>query len=360
MIDALIARGGAVPFRDYMELALYDPEHGYYAGPTQRYGRSGDYLTAPSASRWYPETLAHLLTALAGTCERPLVMVDVGSGDGSLVAGVLSTSSPEVVERCWSVERGGGMRQLQRQRIDDVRLQVVSKLDDLPAITSPTVVHASELYDAAPVHRVVQRGTLQELWVAEGGATLQWQERAAAEHLADYLQRHNVELADGQIAEINPTAESDHRRLLQHLGDDAAVLVLDYGYTASRLYNPRGRRSGSLACYAGHRLHRDPLAAPGEHDITAHVNFDDLRRGAADNVAEVALLPLAELLVRAGLAEVLAAHGLDESAELNAATVTARQEVKRLLDPDGMGSDLKMLIQARGRLRTAMVGALGL
>ena len=107
----------------------------------------------------------------------------------------------------------------------------------------------------------------------------------------------------------------------------------------------------SLATFHRHELGRDPLISPGEVDLTAHVNWDDLRGAAAGaSWREIGLWPLAEFLVRAGIAEELEAHGLGMDADLDAATITARQEVKRLLDPEGMGSDLKMLVQAKGEM----------
>ena len=132
--------------------------------------------------------------------------------------------------------------------------------------------------------------------------------------------------------------------------------MLDYGYEARRLYDPRGRRGGSLTTFSRHRLGRDPLISPGTVDLTAHVNWDDLRSAAErTDWLELGLWPLAEFLVRAGIARELEDRGLGMEADLDAATVTARQEVKRLLDPEGMGSDLKMLVQANGE----MIGTAG-
>jgi SAM-dependent MidA family methyltransferase len=138
---------------------------------------------------------------------------------------------------------------------------------------------------------------------------------------------------------------------LDAAADEGLCLVLDYGYESSRLYRPRGRRGGSLSTFHRHELGRDPLASPGEVDLTAHVNWDDLRgAAAAAGWQEVGLWPLAEFLVRAGIAEELEERGLGMEADLDAATFSARQEVKRLLDPEGMGSDLKMLVQAKGEM----------
>ena len=215
----------------------------------------------------------------------------------------------------------------------------------------PVVIHASELYDAMPVHLVEQTAAgLFEMTVVETDAGLQWGRRKAGADLEAYFHRHQVELADGQLAEINPTAESAHRELLETCRDGVA-LILDYGYEAGRLYDPRGRRHGSLVSYREHEVGRDLLDSPGERDLTAHVNWDDLRQAATGcGWAEIGLMPLAEFLIRAGIAERVDEAGFGIEADLDAETVTARQEIKRLLDPEGMGSDLKMLIQGKGEL----------
>jgi SAM-dependent MidA family methyltransferase len=138
-------------------------------------------------------------------------------------------------------------------------------------------------------------------------------------------------------------------------------MILDYGYETRRLFDPKGRRGGSLTTFHRHELGRDPLTRPGEVDLTAHINWDDLRAAAdAAGWQEVGLWPLAEFLVRAGIARELEKRALGIEADLDAATVTARQEVKRLLDPEGMGSDLKMLVQAKGEMVDVARSALAL
>ena len=90
IVDEIEARGGSVPFDEFMELALYHREHGYYSSAMPRYGRGGDYLTAPTASEWYTRVFARVL-ARAARSAGPLRLVDVASGDGSFVAGVLAS-----------------------------------------------------------------------------------------------------------------------------------------------------------------------------------------------------------------------------------------------------------------------------
>jgi SAM-dependent MidA family methyltransferase len=346
--------GGEVSFRDFMELALYHPENGYYTAGRPLWGFDGDYLTAPTASAWYARTVGRLIGELASGLGRPVELVDLAAGNGAFLATVLddlgSKGAPTVLARVVAVERSPARRAEIRDRLGGppVPLAVV---EEIGRVAGPAVVHASELYDAMPVHRVEgsSAGPL-ELTVRSRGDELEWGRRPAGRVLLAYLAGHGVELAERQIAELNPAAEPFHRRVLEAAGE-GVVLVLDYGYPADRLYDPRGRRRGSLATYRRHERGADPLADPGDRDLTAHVNLDDLRRAARNaGWREIALLPLAEFLVRSGLGRLVDEAGLGIEAEPDAAVYGARQEIKRLLDPEGMGSDLKMLVQARGEL----------
>jgi SAM-dependent MidA family methyltransferase len=366
IIDEIEARGGEIPFDGFMELALYHPENGYYSGRDPRYGRHGDYLTAATASQWYPRVVARLIRRVRKR-SGPLRVTDLASGDGSFIGGVLAalgSSAREVIVRVTSIERSHSMRRLQEERLRDlpVPLTVAPDLDAVERTDTSQVVHASELFDAQPVARVVGRADgPMEQWVTTADGSLKWSERPPRDAVAAYFARHAVRLETGQIAEANLEAEPMHRRHLRFAGAHGVALVLDYGYEARRLYDPRGRRSGSLATYRGHELGRDPLASTGEIDLTAHVNWDDFRAAAkAEGWAEIGLWSLAEFLVRAGLADELEERGFGMEAELDASTVTARQEVKRLLDPDGMGSDLKVLVQANGDLIEVAKAALEL
>jgi SAM-dependent MidA family methyltransferase len=364
--DEIAARGGEVLFDEYMELVLYHPKNGYYSGDEPRFGRKGDFLTAPTASEWYARVLARLLARIIGDTG-PICLIDVASGDGAVISGVLENlglRAPEVLAGVVSVERSAAMRSLQRDRLAErsVKVQWVQDVSEIGSSLAPTVTHASELYDALPVARVT--GTedgLAEFWVGASRGNLEWRQRPPRDGVVEYFLHHGVNLEDGQLAEANLGAEAFHTELLAATSDNGLSLVLDYGYETKRLYDPRGRRGGSLSTFHRHELGRDPLTSPGEVDLTAHVNWDDLRNAAtALGWREIGLWPLAEFLVRAGIAEELEDHGLGMEADLDAATITARQEVKRLLDPEGMGSDLKMLVQAKGEMVEVAKEALAL
>lgn len=356
-----IRRRGQVTFAEFMELALYHPRWGYYTRPrtgSGPVGARGDFLTAPTAAPLFAATLAKMLEALAARLGQPLTFVELAAGEGALLEGLvgrLRRNDGGVVGRWVAVEVADWARRRLQGRI--AGLQVVARLEDAPRPLGPVVVFASELYDALPAHRVVAEVRAGVMWLKEffvavdeasGGLCFR-QGEPSQETLGDYLAAHHVALEDGQVAELRPQVRALHARHLRWCGDDAVALVLDYGYSAHRLYNPRARRGGTLVGYRHHRLVEDVLAEPGSTDITAHVNFDDLV-GAASDVGweSEALEPLGKFLALHGALDLLPSAG-GAGGGLSPRQWVELAAAKRLLSPAGMGSDLKVLAQGRGR-----------
>jgi SAM-dependent MidA family methyltransferase len=360
-IIAEVAARGRVTFAEFMALALYHPEAGYYtrpragAGPV---GPGGDFLTAPTSSPVFARTLERLLRSLAVEVGEPLTFVELGAGEGPLLRRLLDALAPDprgVLRRTVAVETSAWARG--RLRASCPMVETAALIHDLARPHGPVVLFASELYDAFPVHRVTVRrhgGTLAlaEFYVAaDADGRLRWEHgEPSGPEIERYLAEHGVTLEEGQIAEVRPQVRAVHAEHLAWCGHDAVALVLDYGYPARQLYNARGRRQGSLVGYRAHALVNDVLTDPGEVDLTAHVNFDDLENAAADAGWERGLLRhLAAFMTIHGAVALLpsaAAAGAPLSAEEWAELAAA----KRLLAPTGMGSDLKVLAQGRGRL----------
>ena len=359
-IVAAVAARGRVTFADFMALALYHPEGGFYtrersgAGPA---GPRGDFLTAPTATPLFALTLALLLERLGGLLGQGVTFVELGAGEGLLLEAVeagLGEARDAAVTRVVAVEVAQWARGRVRERCP--RAEVVARLEDAPTPRGPVVLFASELYDALPVHRVTVVRRAGELRLAEhhveadgrGGLRLVVDE-LSTDAIAHYLAAHTVVLEEGQIAEVRLGAESLHRDHVRWCGTEGVALVLDYGYPARQLYNARGRRRGTLVGYREHKSVEDPLERPGEVDLTAHVNFDDLERAAAACGWERGeLRAVGSFLALHGAVDLLpaaAASGAPLTAEEWAELATA----KKLLVPAGMGADLKVLAQGRGR-----------
>jgi SAM-dependent MidA family methyltransferase len=160
-----------------------------------------------------------------------------------------------------------------------------------------------------------------------------WTSWPAPPILSDYLARFGVELAEGQIAEVNLEAGPLYRRLGAVLSV-GRIVTFDYGHRARVLYHPQARPRGTLAVHSRGRRGGDPLESPGEVDLTAHVNWDDLiREGEAAGFSTEGIWRQARFLLAAGLFE---------------DAKNRKLEALRLLDPEGLGDDLSALIQSKG------------
>ena len=132
------------------------------------------------------------------------------------------------------------------------------------------------------------------------------------------------------------------------------MVTFDYGLPQSKLFRGRMRRFGTAAAYSRHRVSRDLLVNPGEQDLTAHINFDDLRRtGEGQGFATLYFDIQAKFLLSLGAAEHEHLKRIDElaqivSADEGLALLDARDDARRLILPDGIGAEIRVLVQERG------------
>ncbi len=363
-IVAEVARRGRVSFRDFMELALYHPDAGYYTKPrpaTGPVGPRGDFITAPTAAPLLADTVARLLARLAAACGEPVVFAELAAGEGFFLERLCASTRAagrDALRRVVAVEIAPWARERLADRCPGA--EVAAALSDVDAAGGPVVLFASELYDALPVHRVTvarREGelVLLEYYVEaapEGGLAWALGEPSRPE-VAAYLHEHGIVIEEGQLDQVRPQARAVHEELLSWCGTNAVCLVIDYGYPAHRLYNPRGRRHGSLVGYRDHRAALDVLQSPGETDITAHVNFDDLEGAAAEvGWKRGEVHPLGAFLAMLGATELLPG-AVSRGEPLSAQEWAALAEAKRIMAPSGMGTDLKVLVQGCGRLYRA-------
>ena len=338
---------GDLSFHDFMEVALYHPETGYYARGENPVGRGADYVTAPVLSPVFPFALGNLVREFVRRNEGALCsIVDIGCGDGALIRELAGLSMENTrffgVDR--SLSRSGGVP-------DPAALSFASSLDEVPRDGAHLIL-SNELYDAFPFARLVRRGgSLHELWVQERDGTLDWTEREAPPGYADYFASHGIEMTEGQFADVSLDWAAFHRHMLRFV-ERGLVVTIDYGYPAAKLFHPRARRFGTAAAYAGQRVSRDLLAAPGEQDLTAHINFSDLERaGEAEGAPTLFFDRLAKFLLTLDVTSHELFRPVSESgimtAEEGIALLEARESARRLVLPDGIGEEMRVLVQAK-------------
>jgi SAM-dependent MidA family methyltransferase len=353
-----IAAEGRIPFSQFMAMALYHPQHGYYSSPRQQMGRHGDYLTSPEVNPIFGSLVAKQLCQMwqAMGEPQPFTVVEMGSGSGLLARDILAWAgrrAPEFFQALeyrlievndWLVD---GQRRLLRQV--DASLAKVTWLSSLEAIAAESVSGcflSNELIDSFPVHRVVVRdGRLHELYV-------EWQEERFVESLGppstlqleDYFHRLGLLPGEGCSAEVNLEALEWMKTVANALRR-GFVLTFDYGYPAAELYAP-WRKDGTLLCFYRHNPSTDPYSRLGHQDMTSHVDFTSLvQAGREHGLEPLGLTSQGRFLTALGVAA-----GLERQAdsELSLEEYYARRRaVTELIDPAGLGR-IKVLIQAKG------------
>lgn len=345
-----IASEGPVPFERFMEWALYDPGHGYYASGRAAPGRDeGDFTTAPQTSVIFGRCLANVVAAAdRGLGEPdPFWLVEGGAGEGRLARDLLDTLAardPALYGRlAYTAEESGPIwRAWQEENLTPHRARI---REGAPEAFEGLYL-SNELVDAFPVHRLTRRGgELREVFVAvERDHFVEVLRPPSRPELMGYLEAEGIEVAEGCEVEVNLRALDWLRRVARRLSR-GYVVTIDYGDEASRLYGPH-RPRGTAAAYRRHALSDDLLAVPGEQDLTAHVNFSALRRaGAEAGLAAAPLLTQRAFLFGAGLlreVEALEGEDLPESELL-----AMRRAVAPLLFPDQMGDAFRVLVQAK-------------
>jgi SAM-dependent MidA family methyltransferase len=348
-----ICQRGAITFAEYMRECLYHPEHGYY----NRVGESrfADYYTSVDVHPIFGRLLARQLAemwALLGRPE-PFWALEAGAGAGCLAGHVLEFAVRELRDfygalRYVAVERSASRRAAQAAALaSHAAAGHAFSAAELPAAIPAGCVFSNELLDALPVHRVVrEQGALREIYVGlEGGGFREQPGPLSMPALAEYFAAQGIELREGQQAEAGLEAcewiADTARRLARGF-----VLTVDYGHQARELYDERHLR-GTLLAYQQHRAGEDFLRAPGEQDLTAHVNFTALELwGRRAGLARTGLVTQAQFLLALGRGNEFADLYDDGQSEVE--RVRARLLLKNLLHPEGLGETFQVFVQHKG------------
>lgn len=247
-IGDLIRLNGPLTLAEFMECALYHPEHGYYRSAREPFGRGGDFFTAEQLQPVFGELLSSYVGELAQASGiRPFEVVELGAGRADLA----SSLQP------W------GYRAIDFSAGENDR-------PELPATINGLLL-AHEFFDALPVRLLKRNG---ESW-SEMAVSLNADKQFcflsidAAPHLLEYAQIYGDAVPAGGLLEVNEGIEDWSRQIAQVLAA-GFLLVFDYGYEPRELLR---FPEGSLLSYHHHRVTTNILGHPGQQDITAHVNF---------------------------------------------------------------------------------------
>ena len=364
ILAARIRADGAVTFAEFMRECLYHPVHGYYSRPSAR--RFGDYYTSvdvhPIFGRLLARQLAEMWELLGSP--RPFLVVEAGAGVGRLAGHILDFSAREFPEFYAALEYVAVERSAARRAEHATHLAAhfaarrVSSADELPRAIAAGCIFSNELLDALPVHRVVmERGTLREVFVALGnGGLVEVPAKLSTPALEQYFQEQGIILADGQQAEVCFEA-CDWMERAGNALERGFLLTIDYGHEARALYDERHNR-GTLLAYRGHAVNENLLDAPGEQDLTSHVNFTAVDLcGRRAGLQRTGLVTQSQFLLALGRNDEFA--DLYEPGQTEMEKLRARLLLKNLIHPEGLGEKFQVLIQHKGIAEPRLTGLSG-
>ena len=348
-----IRRFGPITFAEYMRECLYHPVHGYYSRPEGQKAR--DYYTSVDVSPIFGRLLARQFAEMWEHLGRPreFLLVEAAAGTGRLAGHILAFAEARLPDffaalHYVAVERSPA-------RCDQLAAHLprfVAEGKCRPSLEIPQripagCVFSNELLDALPVHRVVQQGgALKEIFLTSEGETLTETPLPLSTcAITDYFDAQGITLQEEQTAEDGLEACDWISEIARRL-DRGFVLTIDYGHEASDLFDDH-HMSGTVLSYANHRASDDLYAAPGDQDLTAHVNFTALRQwGARQHLETLGLVSQTAFLLALGK-ESDFADLYDEN--MNEAERTrARLQLKTLIYPEGMGERFHVLVQQKG------------
>jgi SAM-dependent MidA family methyltransferase len=345
-----IAASGWLSFARYMELALYAPGLGYYAGGAHKFGdgnSGGDFLTAPELTPLFGQALARQVAQVL-TASAPLV-IEAGAGSGRLAADLLPALDALgcAPERYSILELSGELRARQAKAIGEHAPQFLARvewLDTLPEKFSGCLI-GNEVLDAMPTHAVRWRedGLLEcGVGLTEGQfVTVERPASTALRAAAETIAVHAPYRGEISLA-VRAWVTELARRL-----ETGAMILLDYGLPRRELYHPQ-RDGGTVRCHYRHRVHDDPFWHPGLSDITSHVDFTAVAEAGFDaGLSVLGYTSQAQFLINCGIGELLQEKvGAGDTA--TAANLRANGAVSVLLSPNEMGELFKVIALGRG------------
>lgn len=271
------------PFSAFMARALFDPERGYYTRHIRTVGARGDFSTSATLSPAFREAVARWVKAEARCFPKVRHIIEVGAGDGSLMAGVRQGLGwwGRLKFQCHIVEASPVLTRVQREKLGRAVTWHQDLGQALAACGGAAFTYSNELLDAFPATLLEWRaGAWHEVWVTADGAEELRPPALPAAEWPDFSALGGGAPKEGQRYELHVSVRNWLRQWAP-AWLQGSMLTVDYGDLFPALYHRRPR--GTLRAYLlqqrleGREIYRNA----GRQDITADVNFSDYRQWAS-------------------------------------------------------------------------------
>ena len=349
IIKDRIKQENGLSFRDFMDIALYYPELGYYTSKEQKIGGYGDFFTSSELDKAFGNLLAEQFVEIFNKLNTEnFKIVEIGAGKGYLAHDILEhlkNKYPEIYKRLnyTIIEKSPYHIEIQKTILKE--FDVVEWKQDIIDFQDESIegiIFSNELFDAFPVHMIRKKNNkIYEVYIQmKNEDEVEETEREPSKEILDYIEELKIEIPEGMTTEINLDAVDYIQKIGKKL-KKGYVITVDYGYPSKELYKEY-RKRGTLLCYYRHKYSENYYENVGMQDITAHVNFSALYHfGKKSGLELTGFTDQAHFLSNLGLMEII--MELQEKGDFESYERINR--LKTLVLPKGMGEKFKVLIQ---------------
>jgi SAM-dependent MidA family methyltransferase len=357
-IEREIRQRGPIPFSRYMQVCLYDPSQGYYSRNAEQFGKAGDFYTSNDVHAVYGRLLARQFDEMWRALDRPaqIEILELGPGRGLFARDVLDWCNKKfpdffaaltyTMQESSPALRAKLQDTLENQLASGKAVASQESPEERPTIHcslapgTPLIVFANEFFDALPVeilgtagklHIALEDNRLHEVWLPPLDEEL------------EFLDRYGVHPEAGERIEV-PMLAQDWIGQIAHSISRGLLLMIDYGYTRNEQL--AGRHRGTVMAYRRHSASSDPYEAPGEQDLTTHVNFTALA-GACEQAGMQVEKLLTQSQFLMGIGERNQFADAFEDCRVPQERAKVALQLKHLVTPVGMGENFRVLMASR-------------
>ncbi len=361
---AIHATGKPLSLGEFVHHALYQPDLGYYAAGTRKFGEQGDFVTAPELGSVFARCIARgirrVLDELDHATRQHAVVLELGAGSGQFAYDcLLALAELDALPAAYQIlEVSADLRVRQQELLatlpDDVYRRV-EWLQAPPQVPFEGVIFANEVIDALPMERfrVTSDETIEMEFVDVDESTdsgLHSVSAPAVPAVASAVKELRDRLGETEpwslpyVSEVRTGLAGWLQSISARL-TRGAMLMVDYGADAAEMYRA-DRSAGTLLCHYRHRAHDRVLLWPGLQDITSWVDFSQVAEAAVDLGWTLdGYTTQAHLLIDFELDDVVGARFADATAT---AQLRLAAEVRQLTLPGEMGERFKAISLSRG------------
>lgn len=341
-----------ITFYQFMKMALYEDDLGYYTKERLKIGKSADFYTSSSVGPAFGKTFANNFLELFTYIENNQCynIVEIGGGNGRFARDVLDEIKVKNIDiynnlTYYMSETSSYHEKLQSETLKEHIKHIcwIREVEELPQ-SFQGIFFSNELIDAFPVHKVIKENNqLKEIYVTYDDKNKKFKEldgELSDGKLSHYFTNQEINLIENQVAEVNTDA-IEWLESISKILNKGYIVTVDYGYDAEELYR-NNRMAGTLMCYHKHTAIDNPYENIGDQDITSHVNFSLLiNHGQELDVEKVWFTTQSKFLMNNGILSYLQENPQDEQGN------KMNRAIRQLILPEQMGETFKVLVQQK-------------